>query len=388
MTPLLAGGATAVVAVGGGRRIPFILLGTPFYALFFSLLWLAPSSEASIISAVYVFLVLELFFLALTLSGGPYDALLPEIARTHRDRMSIVAWQFYFGILGAALGLVVSGLIKDAFDFKVMGALVAGLGLLFRYLGLAGVWRLASRKTPPARVGLKTALKATLSNRQFLYFLPTFVLFQSAVGMVIAWVPFFVAEVLGGPGQGRMTGLLAGIALATMLLSVLALWKLGNAKGKKWVYSMSLLSAAAYLPLLFFAGFVPGTPWFIQGVVMACLAGLPMAGVNLLPRAITADITDYDALRTGMRREGMFFTTQELFEKIGSSVSPLLLSLVLLLGDTREDPLGLRLVGPVAGAITFLGFWLFRGYRLPSTVNCETVRAAGLVSEPALPGKT
>jgi hypothetical protein len=83
-----------------------------------------------------------------------------------------------------------------------------------------------------------------------------------------------------------------------------------------------------------------------------------------------------------------FSTTQELFEKIGSSVSPLLLSLVLLLGDTREDPLGLRLVGPVAGAITFLGFWLFRGYRLPSTVNCETVRAAGLESEPALPGKT
>jgi hypothetical protein len=56
----------------------------------------------------------------------------------------------------------------------------------------------------------------------------------------------------------------------------------------------------------------------------------------------------------------------------------LLLSLVLLLGDTREDPLGLRLVGPVAGGITFLGFWLFRGYRLPSTVTQESVQSAGL----------
>ena len=361
-----------------GRRIPFILVSTPFYALFFSLLWLTPSSDASVINAVYVFLVLELFFLTLTLSGGPYDALLPEIARTHRDRMSIVAWQFYFAILGSVLGLAVSGLIKDAFDFKVMGAFIAGLGLLFRYLGLAGIWRLASRDTPAARMGLRMALKSTLSNRQFLYFLPTFALFQAAVGMVIAWVPFYVAEVLGGQEQGRMTALLAGIALAAMLLSAFVLWRLGNAKGKRWVYSLSLLSASVYLPLLFFAGFVPGVPQFSQGVAMACLAGLPMAGVNLLPRAITADITDYDALHTGMRREGMFYATQELFEKVGSSLSPLLLSLVLLLGDTREDPLGLRLVGPVAGGITFLGFWLFRGYRLPSTVTQESVRSAGL----------
>ena len=79
-----------------------------------------------------------------------------------------------------------------------------------------------------------------------------------------------------------------------------------------------------------------------------------------------------------MRREGIFYATQNLFEKIASSLSPLLLALVLLLGETGEDPLGIRLVGPVAGCIAFFGFWLFRGYRLPSTVTRETVRAAGL----------
>ena len=103
-----------------------------------------------------------------------------------------------------------------------------------------------------------------------------------------------------------------------------------------------------------------------------------MAGVFLLPGAITADIADYDELRTGMRREGMFYAAQNLFLKISSSFSPLLLALILTLGETPENPLGIRLVGPVAGAITFLGFWLFRGYRLPSTVTRETVRAVGL----------
>ena len=361
-----------------GRRLPFVFFSTPFYALFFALLWFTPAGGASFVNAIYIFIVLELFFLANTFSGGPYESLLPEIARTHRDRMSVVAWQFYFGILGAVLGLVLSGLIKDAFGFKVMGAIVAVSALTFRYVGLRGVWRLAPRETPPAQIKLKAAFTATLRNKQFLYFLPTFVFFQLAVTMVIAWLPFFVAEVLEERNGGAVTSLLTAVALVAMVLSAFLLWRLGNIKGKRWVYSACLLGTAVYMPLLFFAGFIPGVPKLAQGMAMAFLAGIPMAGVNLLPRAITADITDYDELRTGIRREGMFYATQNLFEKIGSSFSPLVLAIVLLVGETTENPLGIRLVGPVAGVAAFFGFWLFRGYRLPSTVTLESVRAAGL----------
>ena len=364
-----------------GRRIPFVLFSTPFYALFFALLWLTPWGDASARNAVYIFVVLELFFLANTFSGGPYEALLPEIARTHRERLSVVGWQFYFGVLGAVLGLVLTGLIKDAFSFKVMGAVVAVFGLTFRYVGLRGIWRAAPRETPAARIGLWMAFKSTLNNRQFLYFLPTFVLFQLAVAMVIAWLPFFVSEVLEERNGGAVTSLLTFVALVAMASAVFVLWRLSNSKGKSWVYSACLLGTAVYMPLLFFCGFIPGIPKLIQGLAMALLAGIPMAGVNLLPRAITADITDYDELRTGMRREGMFYATQNLFEKLGSSFSPLVLALVLLLGETTQNPLGIRLVGPVAGIIAFFGFWLFRGYRLPNTVTRETVQAAGLEVE-------
>ena len=130
-----------------GRRLPFVVFSTPFYALFFGLLWLTPAGGASFTNAIYIFVILELFFLSSTISGGPYEALLPEIARGHRDRMSIVAWQFYFGILGAVLGLVITGLIQDALGFKVMGVVVGLSGLAFRYLGLKGIWRHAPSTT-------------------------------------------------------------------------------------------------------------------------------------------------------------------------------------------------------------------------------------------------
>ena len=132
-----------------GRRLPFVLFSTPFYALFFGLLWLTPWGCGSFGNVIYVFVVLELFFVSNTLSAGPYEALFPEIARSHRDRMSIVAWQFYFGVLGAALGLILTGVVIDAVGFKVMAVIIAVCGLVFRYSGLFGVWRHAPRETPP-----------------------------------------------------------------------------------------------------------------------------------------------------------------------------------------------------------------------------------------------
>ena len=259
-----------------------------------------------------------------------------------------------------------------------MGVIFALGGLAFRYTGMAGVWRWAPRDTPPATTRLKGAFTATLNNKQFVYFIPTFIFFNLAVGMVIGWLPFFVKGVLGKENGGAFTSLLTGAALVGMVLSVLVLWRLSNTKGKRWVYSACLLGTAIYLPFLSLAGFIPGIPKLPQGIAMAFLAGVPMAGVFLLPRAITADITDYDELLTGMRREGVFYATQNLFEKIAGSFTSLLLALVLTLGETSSNPLGLRMVGPVAGALAFLGFWLFRGYRLPDTITAETVTAAGL----------
>ena len=37
-----------------GRRIPFILFSTPFYALFAAMIWFLPSEEASLWNAIYL----------------------------------------------------------------------------------------------------------------------------------------------------------------------------------------------------------------------------------------------------------------------------------------------------------------------------------------------
>lgn len=90
-----------------------------------------------------------------------------------------------FGAIGGGCGLVLSGLLVDHAGFRAMALAMAALALTFRYVGAIGVWDRARHGAPPAELPLRAALRATFSNRAFLVFLPSFVLFQTAFQMLL-----------------------------------------------------------------------------------------------------------------------------------------------------------------------------------------------------------
>jgi GPH family glycoside/pentoside/hexuronide:cation symporter len=353
-----------------GRRIPFVLAATPFWVLFSVLLFTPPTSSAAA-TAAYLFIVLELFFLASTLSGGPYEALLPEIASSSAERVQITWMRVYFGVAGAAVGLVLSGLLIDAAGYAAMAVSVASLALVARYVGVAGIWRHASRTQEPADVGLGEALRATLANRYFLLFLPTFALFQLGFQVLLGVLPFLVKAALEVDEEGAWVGALAAVAIGTMALTIPLAARLARRRPKHQAYRVFLLAAVALFPLLAFAGFLPGIPVEAQLVAGMVLVGLPIAGNYLFPAPLTADIIDYDELRTGLRREATYFGAQNFVEKTTSALAPLVLGILLTLGRTTEDPLGIQLAGPVAAGIVLLGYLSFRRYDLPDDVPGE-----------------
>jgi GPH family glycoside/pentoside/hexuronide:cation symporter len=353
-----------------GRRIPFVLAATPFWALFSFLLFTPPTSSAAA-TAAYLFIVLELYFLASTLSGGPYEALLPEIATSSDERVQITWMRVYFGVAGAAVGLVLSGLLIDVAGYAAMAAAVAILALGARYVGLAGIWRHASRTVEPADVGLGEALRATLANRYFLLFLPTFALFQLGFQVLLGVLPFLVKAALDVDEEGAWVGALAAVAIGTMALSIPLAARLSRRRPKHQAYRVFLLAAVVLFPLLAFAGFLPGIPAEAQLVAGMAIVGLPIAGNYLFPAPLTADIIDYDELRTGLRREATYFGAQNFVEKTTSALAPLVLGILLTLGRTSEDPLGIQLVGPVAAVLVLIGYLAFRGYDLPDDVPGE-----------------
>jgi GPH family glycoside/pentoside/hexuronide:cation symporter len=134
-----------------------------------------------------------------------------------------------------------------------------------------------------------------------------------------------------------------------------------------------MLIGAVTFPSLFFMGMVPGIDPLWQSLFFVAATGLAITGVFAFPNAIMADIIDYDALRSGERREAFFYGAQNTVEKLAGSLNIFILALLFFAGETADNPLGIRLVGPVAGIAAALGFILFRGYRLPDSVSAETV---------------
>ncbi|HEY3764916.1 MAG TPA: MFS transporter, partial [Gaiellales bacterium] len=127
-----------------GRRLPYIVLATPLWALFALLLFTPPRSGTAV-TAAYLVAVLELGSVFSTLSGGPFQALLPEVARSSAERVSVVGMRTYFGAAGGGVGLVAGGLLVDHLGFRAMALVMAGFALGCRYIATAGVWRRADR---------------------------------------------------------------------------------------------------------------------------------------------------------------------------------------------------------------------------------------------------
>ena len=152
---------------------------------------------------------------------------------------------------------------------------------------------------------------------------------------------------------------------------------------KRRIYGICLVACGILYPFLSLVGVISTENLVLQGLIVLFIAGMPMAAVFLLPKGLIADIADYDALIRDERREAMFYSTQNFFEKVTYALPPLFLSLILQLGDSPNDPLGIRLAPVIAGVLVLLGFTLWPRYRLPDTVNRETVTQAGLLPQRA-----
>ena len=356
-----------------GRRVPYILFATPWWVLGFFLLFVPPGGEQSILNLVWLIAVIEIHWLLSNFSGAPLEALLPHLAKRHEDRVAIAAQQLLFGIGGALVGLSLSSLLVEFIGFGAMAAIVAmdrarrplhgAVRLLEprsdRYDAVRGrfpavragdllqpavhrvpaeLHRLSHRAAHAHRAAAVLRLRGARRRRGsrlrrrrkrgHLHVRHDGAHHRGRAGRGPA-----VRAAGDAPGQGRRGPRLAAVGRGGDVPAVLR----------------GLRAVAA-------AGRANATRVFF--------AGMPLAGVFMFPNILIADIIDDDERRTHTRREAMFYGTQNLLEKSATAFSPLIFALVLLAGDSADNPLGIRLVGPVAGVLVLLGYWSFRNYSL------------------------
>jgi len=360
-----------------GRRIPYIVIGAPLWSIFFLLLFTPPPDASSATTAVYLFVVFEALSLFSSVVVGPYEALLPELASSSDERVSLQAIKVYLGVLGTAVGLVGSDLLVHHVGFKAMAVSFAAFALVCQYVSIGGVWRRARLSRKPVDLRLRDALVSTFRNAPFRILLPTVVLFALAFQVLQTDIPFYVHAVVG-KHSWLGSSLLLGVAIGAAIVCVPLFKRLADRTSKRHAYRVSMLAAAVTFPLLGLAGVLPGVPASAQIIVAAALVGAPVGAHYLFPVPLTADVIDADSATTKQRREATYLGASSFVERTATAVAPLIIVLLRLLGDTRGHTLGVRLAGPVSGLLVLGAYFLFRAYDVPDEVE-ERVRPEAVV---------
>lgn len=351
-----------------GRRRPFIFWGSPLLAISLFLIWIPPTPEIMWTNIAWLFIFSNFYFLMLTITAVPFRAVLPDVAPSSEERISLSAWMAVFGTFGVLIASLGGGPMIEAFGFSIMGIIMGAIVLVSFWISLLGIKeRRRSESDVKIKLSFFDSAFQAIKNKQFLAFAAGIICFQVGLQVLMIVLPFFVTEVLG---QGiAQVAIYQGTFVVMMLIS-LPLWiKIGNKIGKRKGQLAALLLLAIICPFFFFVGFLPIIAPTIQAIIFFAMFAISIAGLYVFPNAIVADITDYDELKTRKRREGIYYAGFGFVEKTGWAISAFLVAAVLpTFGFTAEYPLGIRLVGPIVGLLALIGFIGFRPYRLPNKV--------------------
>lgn len=354
-----------------GRRLPYVLAASLFLPGLFLLLWIPPIAHESGWNLVYVGAILLLFNLAYSFRQIPLEALLPEIAPTDKQRVSISAWQSGFQLLGVVLTGFVGPFIEQV-GYKGMAAIYAVFALFCSLAPFLVLRERQSAQVPPEkRFDFWKSTTITLKNRPFQVFLISWGISWFASTLMMEVIPYIVTEICKQPEANAVYFYLPPVFVSVICYPLVT--RLSLRKGKKRIFSASLLASGLAFPLLALIGEELPIPLLAQGILWMTLQAVVMTGAQILPAAITADITDYDQKATGQRREGSYYAVWGIFDQLCSGLAVSLLPLLLLFGRSQMDPrgpLGIRLVGIVGGALLIGAFLFFR--RFPNlNVNTE-----------------
>lgn len=349
-----------------GRRIPFIMAMTLPAAVITFLLWVPPvPGSMHWANAVWVFVLVQLFFICWSLLANPYMALLPEITSDLGERVNISTYQAVFLMVGT-LVFGVMGPIKDALGWAGLGLVTGGLTVASFVPTMLAIREKPSNAGSAATEKMRFAMifqwaKTTFHNRPFRYLLGATALFWFGLNMIILIIPFWTQYVLGR--SDRDVVLLMAPLLATNIVFFFVFNYLAKRFGKYPVMLLTFILAAFTMPLLWLVGTGPGVDAMLHTQIVMAWIGVPVAGIMILPYAILSDVIDHDETLTGRRREGIYVGVQAIFQKIAIGISiAVATGLMYFGGDVRPTEFGLKLIAAAAGCSSFIAFAVFLGY--------------------------
>lgn len=349
-----------------GRRIPFMRAAAVPFALACIFTFWSPVNGESWLNAGFLFLMLMLFYLFMTMYCTPYNALIPELGADQKTRMAIstsISFTYIAGMAMAYLAPVIWGMLQGMGLERVLAIRLTftGMALIGMVCMFVPVFTIKEKEYVTAAPSESTALKslaATFKNRDFRVFVASDIAYFLGITMFQTALPFFVTSLLK-LDEGMSTVYFV-LMTALSVLFYIPINKLTPKYGKKKLILFAfVVFTVSFVYTAFFGRSLPIPP-AVQGYILCVVAAPAMAIFGILPQAVVADISECDALETNENRSGMFFAARTFAFKVGQSVAMLLVTAFATIG--QETGLGYRITAVAAAAVCVLGGVLFMLY--------------------------
>lgn len=295
-----------------GRRKPWIAVGGVICA--FSLLQLLqPPADAT---TWYLLVWAVTLYVGWTMVSVPYTAWGAELSDDYNERSRITGWREGLMILGVLCAAAIPAIVAALGGSEAAGlSTVAWVAVCAGALAVAvALWRVPDAPAAPDRratAGFSwRGFRDMLSNRPFTRLLAAWFVNGLANGFPAVLFPLFLDHALGASEAQK--GVLISVYFAAGVAAIpLWVW-LSRRFGKHHVWCAAMLMACAafvWVPLLDEGAIAA---FFVVCVITGMALGADLA----LPPAIQADVVDYDTLRTGARRAGLFFAVWSMSTKV------------------------------------------------------------------------
>ncbi|MGD9940638.1 MAG: MFS transporter [Clostridia bacterium] len=341
-----------------GRRRPFFLWFAVPFGLAFVLLWWAPPWQSQILLMVHVTLAFMIADTMQTLVSVPYLALGPELAPGYDERTSLTTFRMFFNLLAslvaAGIGPTILDLTLEAGlspqqGYLILGAIFGGAAmipflLLFAFIREAPL----PEKTTEAGKGFKATLGELWSNMPFRFAGGIYVLNWISFDLLALMLPFYLLYWLGEGDLLAKVSLFGlrmvpetatfGLLLITATLT-LPLWNVISRRTSKrfaYVLGMSLWVVVQLLIWSVAPGRITAILW------LAVLAGFMTSNAHVVPESMFPDVIDWDELRSGSRREGLYYGAVNFIRKLSSALATFLALQILGWSGYTAPPEGAR----------------------------------------------
>lgn len=347
-----------------GRRRPWLLLGALTLPPTFIAMFAVPAFASMEARFAWVLAAFMAAALAFTFFQVPYVAMPAEMTDAPHEATVLVSWRMAFmavGILvaGATAPMLVKGFGGGQGGYVAMScvlAALAGVTMLWTFFGTARAPRVGATTAPSAFLA---NLLASLRERPFALLVGTMLIQLSAVGSLLAAIPYYARSVLGG-NEDTVTVLFVALMVPALLAMPLCP-RISRRLGKRRAFQLSLAVFGAGGLLLWV---VPAGGLGLAAAIVVVM-GLAYAGTQVYPFAMLPDLAraDRDA---GAAREGVLTGLFTASEKAGLALGALVAGLVLELTGyvkatggafvTQPDGavMGIRLAISVAPAVLVL----------------------------------